>query len=176
MGGDDDAFARLDFRRDGLMPVRQKSINRVLQTLGQGDIRLIHVRIANVVAGVALVTLLHGRRRHIVRTPPDEHLIFTVFLGGLRLVQSLQGAVVPLVQAPIAAHRQPHLIQLLQRQPQRADGAFEYGRISLVEDEPVFLEHLPGTAGLGLALLGEVHIVPAGKPVFQIPLGLSVTK
>ena len=36
----------------------------------------------------------------VVATPPDLHLCLPVLLDGLRLVESLQGAVVPLVEPP----------------------------------------------------------------------------
>jgi hypothetical protein len=47
-----------------------------------------------------LIIVVDGRRRNVVRAPPQHELLFTEFFEGGRLVLTLQRAVVALIQTP----------------------------------------------------------------------------
>ena len=57
--------------------------------------------------GEALVGLLESGGRDGVGPPPDLDLVLAVLGSGLGLVQTLEGTVVPLVQAPALVLRNP---------------------------------------------------------------------
>ncbi len=117
---------------------------------------------------------LEYRRRDIVATPPDFHLCLAVLLDRLRLVESLQGAVVPLVEPPRALDGNPHAIHLVEQDPQRADRPLQHRGKGDVDRE-LFLQQLaPRLGRLFTALIGQVDVVPAREQVFHVPDALSV--
>src|SRR6478736_6283754 len=73
------------------------------------------------------------RRRDVVAAAPDEHLLLAELGRRLGLVEALQRAVVPLVQAPVLLDRQPQPVHLFQREVERADGALQQGGEAEVE-------------------------------------------
>ena len=75
----------------------------------------------------------HGGRRNVKRAPPDLHLGLSVLGGRLRLVQAGQAAVVALVEPPGAVHRDPHLVDGVQGQPQGADSPLQHGGVADVK-------------------------------------------
>src|SRR3546814_18090898 len=81
----------------------------------------------------------------------------------LRLVEAGEAAIMALVQAPVLLDRQPEAAHFLQHQVQRLDGAGLDGGVALVEVQPLFPEQAAGGAGFLRALLGHVHVPPAGK-------------
>src|SRR6266851_2779077 len=65
---------------------------------------------------MTLVSGFQCRRPDVVAAPPDLDLVFAKPLGGLLLVQALEGAVMPFVEAPAAPHRDPCPLHLRQRE------------------------------------------------------------
>src|SRR5690606_23621793 len=106
----------------------------------------------------------------------DLHLAGAEPLGRLLLVQPLQVAVVALVQAPAAPHRDPRPPHLPQGELGGADGPHQHGRVDDVgQDAP--LGHQPaGGDRLGLTGGRQVAVVPAGEQVLQVPLALAVAE
>ena len=102
---------------------------------GQGKLGGRQAGIAAITPGIALVVAGEERGRLGVAPAPDEDLFVPILGGGLGLVQALQGAVVPLVQPPVAHDRQPHQIEVVEDDPQGADGAFEERRVGDVEGQ-----------------------------------------
>ena len=158
------------------MPVGEEPRDRVLEAFGQGKLGRAQPPVARVVAGRAGVGLLEGRRRHVVASPPDENLLVAILRRGLRLVQALQRPVVTLVEPPRMLDGDPHQVQLIQRDPERADRPLQDRRERDVEREPLGLEQLSGLLGLGLALVGQIDIGPAGEEVFLVPDALAMTQ
>src|SRR5262245_40903386 len=116
------------------------------------------------------------RWRRAVAAPPDLDLLLTKFRRCFGLVQSLQRPVVALVQPPAFLDRNPHLIEYVQRDPQRAYRAFEHGRVSEVEKIAAFFEQAPRFCGLLPPLFGEINVGPARKTIFLIPRAETVAK
>src|SRR4051812_43865640 len=104
-------------------------------------------------------------RRDVVTAAPDLHLVLAVFRGGLRLVQSLKRAVVTLVETPALFDWKPHLVELVEGDPECPDRALEHGHVGLVEDVPAFLQQTAGGGGFLAAAVGEIDIGPAGEAV-----------
>src|SRR5471032_251300 len=171
---DDDLLAGADGRGDVLVPHRHHARHGVLQAFGQRDLRLVQAGVARVVEGGAVVARFQRRRRRVVAAAPYQHLVVAVLGGGFALVQALQGAVVALVQAPVVLDRQVHHVHLVHAQPQRADRALEHRGVGQVEGVAGLLQHLAGRLGFGDALLGQVHVGPAGEAVREVPGGLAV--
>jgi hypothetical protein len=62
-----------------------------------------------------------------------------VFGYRLRLVETLQGAIVTLVQAPVRFDWDPHTIHFVEHDPQRADRALENRGVGDVNIDTCFL-------------------------------------
>src|SRR5262245_45231300 len=115
-------------------------------------------------------------RWRVIAATPDLHLFLAELGGGLGLIESLQPAVMPLVQAPRPMDGNPHHVEFVEGDPQRPDGAFEYRRVGDVE--LIFLgAHEPSSlAGLFAAFVAEIDVRPTGESVLLVPGALAVTK
>ena len=80
------------------------------------------------------------------------------------------------VELPGIDHRQPLHIHFFHDDPERLHGALEYGRIGNIENIAALAQQLTGRMRLGASLLGQAHIRPAGKTVFEIPGALPMTQ
>jgi len=116
------------------------------------------------------VALQYGRNRATVSLRHSE------LRGHFGLVQPLQRAVVALVQAPGVVHRDPHQVHLLECEPERLDGAFQHRSVRAIEDEAGLLEDFSGALRFLRTASGEVHVGPAGEPVFHVPDRLTVAQ
>jgi len=133
------------------------------------------VPVAGIVRRVPLVVDGQRGRRDVEAAPPDLGLRLAVFRGGFRLVQSLQRAIAALVQPPAFRHRNPQLIERVQRNPQRLDRALQHGREGDVEHVAAFLQQTSSFARFLAAPIREIYVVPTGEPVLLVPGTLAVT-
>jgi len=92
----------------------------------------------------------------------------------LRLVESLQSAVVALVQAPATFDRGPHAIGGIENKPQRADCALQYRRKGNVRFELFGLQLAPCLNRLQASLIAQIDVVPACKKILDVPSTLAV--
>ncbi len=174
VGADQHLLAGAHLGLDLLLVVGQEAVHGVLEAFRQRNTVLVQVLVDAQTAGVALVVAVHLGRRRVIAAAPDQYLLVAVFLGGFRLVEALQGAVVTLVETVIANHRNPHLVHAVEDGPEGADGALEHRGVGHIEFEAGFLQQLAGLAGFLAALIGEVHVLPAGEAVFLVPDALAV--
>ena len=100
MGRDEDGLARLQLGCDVLLPVGHDAGDGVLEALRGRDVLGVQGRVLGLVAGVVLGVLLDLGGRDVEAAAPDLHLVRTVLLHSLLLVQAGEGAVHPLVEAP----------------------------------------------------------------------------
>lgn len=119
-------------------------------------------------------TIDHGGG-HVVAPPPNQHLILPVLVDGLLLVESLQRAVVTLVELPGLRDGYPHAVGLLEDVPQRAYRALLQRRECHVRLKSRLLDQPPGLDDLLVPLGGERHVDPAGEFVLEVPRRLAVT-
>src|SRR5215467_2899475 len=115
-----------------------------------------------------------GRRRDVVGPAPHHELLVAELLPCLRLVLTLQRAVVALVQPPRPGHRQPEQASLLQRQIGRLDGAGQHRRVHDLRGEPVVAEQLAAGDRLPGTGAGEPDVHPAGEQALRVPLAFAV--
>jgi hypothetical protein len=172
--GDEHALAARDRRRDRVVPVGQEARDRVLERLRAGNLLRPQARVARIAPGVALVVRRHRRWRNVVAAAPDFDLILAVLRGRFRLVQPLERAVVTLVQAPVFRHRNPQLPHLVERDPERLDGADQDRRKGEVEREPRLFHQTARFSRFGAPFLGEIDVLPSGEPVLAVPLAFAV--
>ena len=78
------------------------------------------------------------------------------------------------IQTPGLAHRQPILIDGIQRNPEGVDRALKHAGVGQIELVTLRTQQFTCLLSLLAPLLGEVDIDPAGKTVFEIPLALAV--
>src|SRR5262245_48400881 len=116
------------------------------------------------------------RRRDVVAPAPDLHLRFTVPRGRLGFVQSLERAVVALVQAPALFLANPHRVHRVERNPQRSNRALQDRGVGDVENVPAFRHQPPRLGRLLAAAVGQIDVGPPGEPVLLVPGALAVTK
>ena len=174
MRNDEHALAGAHLRLDLLGEVRPCAGDGVLQALGQGHLVGRGVAVGGQKARVALVVFLQCGRAHIEAAAPDLHLVFAVLGGGFRLVQTLQGTVMALVQAPSLVHGQPFAVHCAQDVVQGVDGALQVRGVANVEIEAGLGQ---GAAAIGCFLaagVGKVHIHPTGEEVQLVPFALAV--
>lgn len=124
-----------------------------------------------VVVGVLLV---HGGRRDVKGAPPDLHLLLPVLGGRFRLVEACEAPVMPLVEAPSAHHRQPHLVRAIQDGPEGTDGPLQHRRIADVKLHLGVLDGLGSPPGLLGPLFTQLCIEPATETVLLVPCALAV--
>src|SRR5262245_30953930 len=173
---DEDALAGADGGRDALVPVRQEAGSGVGETCGPRCLCGEQVGVARVVPWMARVVEVERRWLHIVAASPQMGLLGAVLRRGLRLVQTLQRAVVTLVQAPAALHRNPHEIHAVQHEPEGADGALEHRSEGQIERVSLLAQHLGRRLRLRPPLVVEIDVGPAGEPVLPIPRALTVAQ
>ena len=117
---------------------------------------------------------LESRRTGIEAATPDLHLLFAVLGGGLALVQTLQCAIVTLVQTPALHHRQPGAVHVVEHDLQRVDCALQVARVAQVEIESGLGQGTSTFGGFRAARFGKVHVFPAGEQVLLVPLAFAV--
>ena len=125
--------------------------------------------------GIARVVRLECRRADIEGATPDEHLFVAVLRRGIGLVETLQRAIVALVELPGFDDGQPLAIHLAEHDVESVDRALETRSVADVKVETGFFEGAAVCRRLFAARVGELDIGPAGEQVELVPLGLSVT-
>ena len=65
-------------------------------------------------------------------------------------------------------------VLLIEDQPQRSDGASEYGGKRNVEDQSFVFQRSPACPCFLDSLLGEVYVRPAGEQISEVPVTLAV--
>ena len=170
--------ARQQVGDDGVLPVGEDPPDHVGQALGGRQRAGRNVAVAGVVGRVALVAGLQRRRGDVVAAPPHLHLVGPYSSAVSFLFLPLQGAVVALVQPPVAADRQPAPPGGVEGQVGRADGPGQHRGVDhpQVEIAVSAARRRPGPAGLGLAGRGQVDVGPAGEEVLGVPGGLAVAE
>ena len=124
----------------------------------------------------ALVVDVERRRRRVVRAAPPHELLLAELGQRLRLVLALQRAVVPLVQPPRPAHRDPQPVGGVEGQFGGADRPPLQRRVHDAGQQVVLDEQLAAAPGLGLALGREVDVDPPGEEVLLVPVALPVAE
>src|SRR5699024_1892663 len=110
---DEGSLRGLETRLDLGLVVRDKALDDVLPARRARALRKDGV---GVVGGLrVLASNLDLRRRGVVAATPGHELLLAVLVASLCLVQALQRTVVPLVEAPVALHRDPVAVRLVQR-------------------------------------------------------------
>ena len=97
-----------------------------------------------------------------------------MLLHGLGLVEPLQSAVHPLVEAPVMVHGGVHDVEVLEDVPCGLDSTLEGGGVDKVELEPLLLDGLRRSVGLRYSRGSERDVDPSGETVLNVPLALTV--
>jgi hypothetical protein len=83
---------------------------------------------------------------------------------------------VAFVQSPVAFHRQPQLIELVEREHAGPDRAPQQRRVDEVEREAAVFEQPSGRARFLAALVGELDVGPPGEAVLLVPGRFAVSQ
>ena len=175
MSGDKDALTGLHLGLDVLLEVRPRAGDRVLQALGVGEVLRGDVAEHLEDVGVARVVGLEGGWADVEGATPDLDLSLAVLGGRVSLVQTLEGAVVALVELPCLGDGEPVAVELVEDAVKRVDGALEKGRVAEVEVVASLLEGLATRVCLRASGVSEVDVRPTCEEVLEVPLGFAVT-
>ena len=138
--------------------------------------RVAEVRVPGVAGLGVLVGVADRRRRGVVGAPPQHELLLAVGLQGLLLVLALQIAVVPLVEPPGPANRDPVPVGRIQGQVGRRDGPTQQRGVQHVGQHTGVGQQRAAADRLRGALLRQGHVDPAGELVQRVPGALAVTQ
>src|SRR5690606_23336984 len=133
---------------NGLFPEWQYARHGVLQALSCWQLAFRDFGIALVEARMTLVIFRDWIGRNRIGTTPDQHLLVTELGGGFGLVQTLQIAIMTLVQAPVQAYRGIHGVHGIQRDPQSANGTLEYRAESQIKFITLCFQQFAGSTCL----------------------------
>ena len=117
MSDDEHALALTQRRGNVALPVRHEAVERVLQRLRTGHLATGQRGVPTIATRPERVIHRQRGRSRRVAPAPELDLRLTIPLGRLPLVQTLQGAIHSLVQAPAALNGEPHRIELLEHDP-----------------------------------------------------------
>jgi len=137
---------------------------------------MVSFSVARIAGWMTRVVQRQRRGRDVETAPPDLGLRLAMLRGGFGLVQALERSIVALVQPPRLGHRNPELIQDVERDSQRLDRPLQHRRVGHVKDIAAFREKATRFARFVAAAVGQVDVVPAGKPVLFVPGALAVTE
>ncbi|OEI67469.1 hypothetical protein Cus16_2904 [Curtobacterium sp. ER1/6] len=172
---DEDGLPLAEVLRDVRLPVRQQAVDHELQRLRAGQL-VAELGVATVPGLRPLGVVGDGGRRDVERPTPLHELLLAVLLERLGLVLALQVAVVALVEAPVALHRQPGQVGLEQRDVGGLDRPGQQRRVQDVRDDARPGDELAGALRLLLAQLAESDVDPAGEQVLLVPVTVAVTQ
>lgn len=137
---DDQLLSVFDLRADSVVPVRKDTRESSLERLSSGKAVHRQQLVASVVHGMAInIVELDFRRRHIVTSSPESYLLNSVLFSSLSLVESLELAVVSLVETPGLDVGDPELIHLLGDCVEGHDCTCQHGGVGHVKFEVMLL-------------------------------------
>src|SRR5689334_5793755 len=138
----------------------------------------LHIQGKRGIAGIAPLPPGRGRaerrRRGLVGPAPRRELPFAVLGQHLGLAAALKCPVVPAVEPPGAAHRDPVAVGSGQGQFGRADRPVLQRGVREGGQQAVGGQEQPGPGRLLLARGGQAGVLPAGEDPSRVPLALPV--
>ena len=173
--GDQNRAAQLEVRNDLVVPVRQQSLDDILEAFSARNGRT-QVCVASFACLRPFRAVVEFRRRGVERTTPRHELLFTEFVAHFGLVLTLQGTVVAFVQTPGALDIDPGSISGFQCQVRCDDGALQARGVQDIGSESRFYQQLTGPGGFGAALISEGYVNPAGEEVLLVPFAFAVAQ
>ncbi len=174
VGGDQDGLAGPEVGNDGSLEVRDEPGHHIGQALGQRA--TVDVGVTRIGILAVLAAALDRRRRGVVAATPLHELVFAVLRFGRGLVQPLQRTVVAFVEPPVAVHRNPVPVGLVQCHIRRGDGTPQERGVHNVGQAVEPGDQLAGAHRLGAALLGQVDVHPTGELIGSVPLAFAVAE
>lgn len=151
MSHHNDLLSRLDCRNNCLVPERQNSINCYFQTLISWWIYIyfsfwqqwwVHIPIFWIELRMSLIILVKFWWWNIKTPPPNLHLLLTMLLHCLHLVQPLKSTIVSLIQPPRLNHRNVMTIQLISSVVECLNGSCQDRSVTHVKLKTVLLQDL----------------------------------
>ena len=164
----------LDQRQNLALPERQHPRRHVFQAFPARQRRFRHIAIAQVRFWIVRTVELHQRWPRIIAAPPLLNLLLAESLNRLDFILALQISVMPLVQLPMAADRNPHQIHFFKHQPQRLDRPALQRREGEIEMKPLRPQQRARGSRLTHPQLRKRTIAPPGKNIELVGLTLTV--
>ena len=82
----------------------------------------------------------------------------------------------PFVEPPVLFLGNPHGVELVERDPERADRALEHGRVRDVEPVVAVAEQAPGLARFFATFLRQIDVGPPSESILFVPGALAVAQ
>ena len=169
-----DAVHLLELREDGCLPERHHAGYAVFEALRLGKILCGHLSVARISEGRTRSVSSEVVRSYIVAAAPLQHLLVTILLGGLLLVEALESTIVLLVETPSLHYGDPVFVHSVEHVVERLHGTLQIGSVGDVEMIALFLHQSAGIKCLFLAFFSKINVGPSCETVLKIPLALAV--
>ena len=162
-------LALQDLGTDRVVPVGQDAIDGDLERLGPRENIRGQQAVASIESWVSFVIHLELGRWDVIAASPLENLLLAVLLSCLRLVETLEGAIVSLVKSPRLVVRDPEMAHLFSHGVVGLNGAGQVRCVSQVEFISLLQEKFASVFSLLLSKLCEVDVMPACESVSKVP-------
>ena len=138
MSNDDDLLSVHDLRAERVVPVGENAVDRDFKRFGAGKNCGGQTGVATLKLGVSRVLHVQFWGWNVVGAAPLQNLFFSMFLGSFCLVESLESAVVSLVESPRLVVGNPKTVHFRGNLVVRLDGSREDRCVRNIKLEPVF--------------------------------------
>lgn len=111
----------------------------------------------------------------IVRTPPFEHLVFSILLSSLFFVPTLELSIMSLIEAPVFMKMDPIKVHFVCYHVVCHYRSFEHRGVGHIESIASRFETLSSSSGLLNTFVIEWYINPSCESIGLVPHGLAMS-
>mmetsp|Transcript_19338 Transcript_19338/g.26833 ORF Transcript_19338/g.26833 Transcript_19338/m.26833 type:complete len:230 (-) Transcript_19338:142-831(-) len=167
-------FARFDFRCQNVFPIGHETIFCQFERFSERNIFLRNIFVTRILSGVHLRIFIQRRWGDIIRSTPNQNLVFPMFINSFLLIEPLKCTIMPFIQTPGVHNWDIHEVQFFKDNPQGLNGTFQSGSVGNIKGISCLSKKLATCKGFSFAFFREWTIIPPSEPVFIVPCRFSM--